>query len=54
MTLIADVFPKLRTIKNVIRNISEKSRFGVPFERQHGKWAQILLQSQRQHRYHIY
>ena len=54
MNLIADVFRKLRTTKNVIRYISEKSRFGEPFERQHAKRAQTLLQSQRQNCYLIY
>ena len=30
MTLIADLFPKLRTPKNVVRYMSKKSRFKVP------------------------
>ena len=37
MTLIADLFPKLRTPKNVLRYMSKKSRFKGPFDRQHGK-----------------
>ena len=53
MTLIADLFPKLRTPKNVIRYMSKKYRFKAPFHRQHGKRLQILLQSERQHRYDI-
>ena len=53
MTLIADFFPKLRIPKNVIRYMSKKSRFKRPFDRQHGKRLQTLLQSERQHRYHI-
>ena len=53
MTLIADLFPKLRTPKNVIRYMSKKSRFKGPFERQHGKRLQTLLQSERHHRYQI-
>ena len=53
MTLIADVFSKLQTPKNVVRYMSKKSRFRGPFERQHGKWTQTLLQSERQRRYHI-
>ena len=53
MTLIADLFPKLRTPKNVVRYMSKKSRFKVPFERQHGKWGQTLFPSEPQHRYHI-
>ena len=53
MTLIADLFPKLCTPKNVVRYMSKKSRFKGPFERQHGKRVQTLLPSERQHRYHI-
>ena len=53
MTLIADLFPKLRTPKNVVRYISKKPRFKGPFDRQHGKRFQTLLRSEPQHRYHI-
>ena len=53
MTLIADLFPKSLTPEKVIRYMSKKSRFKGPFDRQHGKRVQILLQSERQHRYHI-
>ena len=37
---MADVFPKLLTPKNVLRSMSEKSRFRISFEKQHGKPAQ--------------
>ena len=53
MTLIADLYAKLRTPKNVVRYMSKKFRFKEPFERQHGKRVQPPLQSERQHRYHI-
>ena len=53
MTLIADLFPKLRTPKNVVRYLSKNSRFKGPFHRQHGKRVQTLLQSEPEHRYHI-
>ena len=53
MTLIADLFPKLRTPKNVVRYMSKKSRFKGPFDRQHGKRVQTLLRSEPHHRYHI-
>ena len=53
MTLIADLFPKLRTPKNVVRYMSNKSRFKGPFDRKHSKLVQTLLQSERHHRYHI-
>ena len=53
MTLIADLFPKLRTPKNVVRYVSKKARFKGRFDRQHGKRVQTLLLSDPQHRYHI-
>ena len=53
MTFIADLFPKLRTPKNVIRYFSKKSRCKGPFDRQHGKRVQTLLRSEPQHRYII-
>ena len=53
MTFIADLFPKLRTPKNVVRYLSKKSRFKGPFDRQHGKRVQTLLRSGSQDRYHI-
>ena len=40
MTLIADLFPKLRTPKNVVTYMCKKSRFKVPFDRKHGKRVQ--------------
>ena len=53
MTPIADLFPKLRTPRNVVRYMSKKSRFKVPFDRQHGKRVETLLRYEPQHRYHI-
>ena len=53
MTFIADLFPKLRTPKNVVRYLSKKSRFKGLFDWQHGKRVQTLLRSEPQHRYHI-
>ena len=54
MTLIADVFPKLPTTKNVVRSMCKKSRFIGLFEKQHGKRVQTVLKSERQNLYHIY
>ena len=45
MTLIAYVFPKLPTTKNVLRQMSKSSRFREPVGRRHGKWAEALIQS---------
>ena len=44
MTLIAYVFPKLPTTKNVLRQMSKSSRFREPLDRQHGKRAEALIQ----------
>ena len=43
MTIIADLFMKLRNPENVVRYMSKKSRFKGPFDRQHGKRVQTLL-----------
>ena len=53
MTLIADLFSKLRTPENVLRYMSKKSRVKGPFDKQHGKLVQTLLPSGQQHCYHI-
>ena len=50
---MADIFLKLRTSKNLIRYMSKKSFFRGPFDRQHGKRAQTLLESERRNHYHI-
>ena len=54
MTLIAYIFPKLQTTKNVVRQMAKKSRFRKPFKKQHGKPSQTLLKSARLHFYHIH
>ena len=54
MTLIAEVFPKLRTPKNMVTSMSKKSRFKGSFGKQHGKCAQTLLKYHGQHLYHTY
>ena len=53
MSLIADLFAKLRTPKNVARYMSKKSRFKGTFDKQHAKRVQTLLRSGSQDRYHI-
>ena len=45
MTLIAYVFTKLPTTKNVLRQMSKSSRFREPLDMRHGKWAEALIQS---------
>ena len=54
MILITDVFPELAAPKNVVRSMSKKLRFRRPFDRQHGKWVETLLQSERQRLCNIY
>ena len=54
MSLIAEVFPKLRSPKNKVRSISIKSRFKGSFGKQHGKRTQTLLKFAWQHLYGIY
>ena len=54
MTLIADVFPILRTQRNLVRSMPKKSRFKGSFRKQHDKLTQILLKFTWQNLYHIY
>ena len=54
MTLIAEVFPKLRSPKNKVRSMSIKSRFKGSFKKQHGKCAKTLLKCQGQLLCYIY
>ena len=44
MTLIAYVFPKLPTTKNVLRQMSKSSRFREPVDRRHSKRAEAQIQ----------
>ena len=43
-TIIAYVFPKLPTTKNVLRQMSKSSHFREPVDRRHSKWAEALIQ----------
>ena len=49
MTLIADVFPKLWTSKNVVRSMSKKSYFRGPYKKQDDKRVQTMLKLERRH-----
>ena len=44
----------MRTRKNLVRSMSEKSRFKGSFGKQHGKRAQTLLKFEWKHLYHMY
>ena len=54
MTLLADVFPKLRTSKNMIRSIPQKSCLGGCVEKQHGKCPQTFFKYEGQLLYHFF
>ena len=54
ITLIADVFPKLWTRKDLFRSISKESRLKGSFGKQHGKRTQTLLKFTWQDLCHIY
>ena len=44
---------EITDFENLVRQMSKKSRFDGPFEKQYGKRAQALLKSTPQHIYHI-
>ena len=54
MTLIAYIFLRLPPAKNVVRYMSKKSRFWLPFQKEHGKRVSTLFKFERQNVYHIY
>ena len=54
MTLITFLFLRLRPAKNLVRYMSKKSRFRLPFQKEHGKRVYTLFKFERQHLYHIY
>ena len=49
-----DVFPKLRTPKNMVRSMPKKSRFRGSVEKPHGKCAKTLFKFEGMLLYHIY
>ena len=53
MTLIANVFHKLRTPKNTVIAMPKKSLFRRSVEKEHGKCAQTLFKVEGQHLYHF-
>ena len=53
MMVIANVFPKLQTVKILVRPLSKKRRFRKRFDRQHVKVSQILAKAPSQHIYHV-
>ena len=53
MTLLPNLFPKLRTPEKGVRYMSKKPRFKRPFDRQHGKRIETLLRPEQRHRHHF-
>ena len=51
MIAIANVFPKLQTVKEFVRSLSRKRRFRTPFDSQHIKGFQTLVKSARERFY---
>ena len=54
MTLIADVFRKLRTPKTIVRSMPKKSNFIRSVENEHGKCPKTLFKFEEQRLYHIF
>ena len=54
MTLIAYLFLRLRPAKIVVRYMCKKSRFRLPFQKEHRKLVSTLFKFERQHLYDIY
>ena len=53
MTLIAYLFLRLPRAKNVVRYMCKKSRFRLPFQKEHGKRVSTRFKFERQNLYHI-
>ena len=53
MIFIAIAFPKLQTMKGLIRPLSKNRCFTTPFESQHVKRPETLVKSAWEHFYHL-
>ena len=54
LSLIANVFPKLRTCQEAVRQVSKNYRLTVPFAKLHGKRPQTLFKFSRRPLYDSY
>ena len=54
MIIIANAFPILKTVKNFVRTLSKKGRFGARFESEHVNASQILAKSPWEHFDHVF
>ena len=46
MIVIATLFRKLQTVKDLVRALSKKHRFRAPFDSQHVKGSHTLVKSE--------
>ena len=54
MIMIANLFPRLQTVKSFVKALSKNCRFRTSFEGQHVKWSQTLVKSEWEIFYHIF
>ena len=54
MMVIANAFPKLKTVKIFVRPLSKKRRFRTLLDSQQVKASQILAKSPWEHFYHVF
>ena len=54
MIMIANVFPQLMNVKDLLRPLTKNLCFRTSFDSQHVKWSQTLVKSAWQHSYHIF
>ena len=52
--VIPNVFPKLETVKDLVRPLSKKYRLRTFLDSQHVKGPQTLVKSESDHFYHIF
>ena len=52
--VIANIFPKPETVKNLVRPLSKKHGFRTSFQSQHVKGFQTLVISTWEHLYHVF
>ena len=54
MIVISKVFPKLPSVKDLVRPLSKEQCFRTPFNSQHVKESQTFVKSASEHFYHIF
>ena len=54
MIVIANLFPKLQTVKDLAKPLYKKPRFRTPFDSQHVEGYQTLAKSASEHFYQIF